>query len=158
MNTRIGPALAERVRAAWTALLDAVANGDNIGDACAAAGLKREHVTAYRLDNPEADREWQAAREQSADAFADKVAAVAENDKVDPAFARVRMDAYRWLAAKRNPRVYSDKQTIDMNVRTVDLTRIIDSANARLAAARVIEGAVIRPLLESAKVDVKDLL
>jgi hypothetical protein len=32
--------------------------------------------------------------------------------------------------------VYSEKQTVDLNVRSVDLTAIIRDANARLAQAR----------------------
>jgi hypothetical protein len=106
----------------------------------------------YRLEDAAADKEWQLAREESADHFADQVGEIANNPGIDSGSARVRMDGYRWLAAKRNPTAYNDKAQLDVNVRTIDLTRIIGDAQARLAASRVIEGTVIRaalPELES---------
>ena len=105
------------------------------------------------MARPEREKEWQIAREQSADYFADRVLEVANNPDADSGIARVRMDAYRWLASKRNPHVYSDKQTVNLNVKTVDLTRVIQDAQARLAAARqprVIEGEVSRPQIAQA--------
>jgi hypothetical protein len=62
--------------------------------------------------------------------------------RLDPAHARNAIDTLKWAAKTRNPKVYSDKAVIDMNIRTVDLTRIITEAAARLAvhrAGRVIE-------------------
>jgi len=162
MHTRIGPELAAKVAAAWTSLIAAVADGGNIGDACKAAGISRDHVYAYRLGNPQAAKEWELAREHSADAFADRVMEVAETASADPQGARVKMDAYRWLAAKRNPRAYSDKSTVDLNVRTVDLTRIIDQANARLQAQRalgaVVQGEVVRAVLPAPAAELDALL
>lgn len=54
----------------------------------------------------------------------------------DAAHARTYIDTLKWAARIRNPAAYGDKQQIDMNVRTVDLTAIIQAANARLARAR----------------------
>lgn len=150
MATRIGPETIARIEANWDTLIDAVAGDGQIQESCKALGLSTDQVRVYRMARPEREREWQMAREQSADAFAEKVVEIANNPGADSGIARVRMDAYRWLASKRNPRVYSDKQTLDVNVKTVDLTRIIQDANARLAAAtagRVIEGAVVRAAL-----------
>lgn len=159
MHTRIGPEVEAKVRKAWPDLLAAVASGANIGKACEAHGLKREHAYVYQLHNADARREWELARELSADAYADDVAEIANDPGPDPTGARVRMDALRWLAAKRNPRAYSDKQAIDLNVKTVDLTRIIQDANARLQAARqigrIVEGAVITQTLPQA---IEDLI
>lgn len=139
-----------KIRAAWPELLAAIAGLGNVGDACKAAGVHRGALYAYMMEDQAARREWEIAREQSADECAEKVLDIANNPDTDATRARVRMDAYRWLAAKRNPRQYSDKAQLDVNVRTVDLTRIIEAANARLAAAqapRVIEGEVMRAAL-----------
>ena len=60
----------------------------------------------------------------------------------DSAHARTRIDTLKWAARLRNPRDYSDKAQLDVNVRTVDLTRIIEQANQRLAnapRARILE-------------------
>lgn len=161
MATRISPELAARVRVAWPALLADVAGGAQIRQAIEARGLQTEWIRAFRALEPGADAEWQRAKEESADAFSDEGLNVARNPvkvippgaegneqgtqpliiRIDPASARVHVDYLKWLAAKRNPRTYSDKAQLDVNVRTVDLTRIISEANARLAgrAPRTIE-------------------
>ena len=54
----------------------------------------------------------------------------------DSAHARTRIDTLKWAARIRNPRLYGDKAQLDVNVKHVDLTRIIQEANARLAQAR----------------------
>lgn len=156
MATRISPELAARVRAAWPELLSAVESGARMDHAIAAAGLKREWVRAFKVLEPGAQAEWEDAREHSADAFSDEGLEIARNRyttlqpgepgnekgieplvvRVDPAAARVHLDYLKWMAAKRNPRAYSDKAQLDVNVKTIDLTRIISEANARLAAGR----------------------
>lgn len=136
MTTRIGDETRARIAAAWPVLLDALETGVPFGPLLDQAGITRGQVAAYRMELAQADKEWATSREAGADAFADQVHQIANNPGADSNSARVRIQALQWLAAKRNPRVYSDKQTIDMNVRTVDLTAIIQAANARLAQAR----------------------
>jgi hypothetical protein len=147
-NQRISEQTRERITAAWPALLDRIAAGDPIGEAIKAAGFTGGQLRAYRALSPEADSEWQRAKEESADALADDIRAEANNRTADPAFARVRIDALKWLASKRNPRVYNDKAQLDVNVRTVDLTRIISEANQRLAqrSPRILEAELVPDL------------
>lgn len=102
----------------------------------AAAGVTADQVRVWRVEDAQRVKEWETAREQSADAYADQVAEVANNPRLDSGHARVRIDALKWLAARRNPKTYGDKAQLDVNVRTIDLTRIIDAANARLEQAR----------------------
>jgi hypothetical protein len=154
MATRIGDDARQKIAAAYDDLLDRLAAGEIMAPFYKAAGVSADQVRVWRLEDAAGEREkqWQAARQQSADAYADQVLEVAYNDKLDSGNARVRMDALRWLAAKRNPSYYNDKAQLDVNVRTIDLTRIIGDAQARLAASRVIDGQVIRaalPELES---------
>ena len=161
MATRISVETAARIAAAWPALLDALAAGQVMAPVYAAAGFSADMVRCWRAQDQARETEWDKAREQSADALADMALAVANNDKVDPAHARVRIDTYKWAAAKRNPRAYSDKATLDVNVKTVDLTRIIEAANARLAAAqvaRVVEGEVVRSGMALLAPELGDLL
>ena len=148
MATRISADTAARIAAAWPALLDAFAAGEVMAPHYAKHDVTADQVRVWRVSQgPAAAQDWDAAREQSADAYLDMILDVANNPMPDSASARVRIDALRWIAAKRNPRAYSDKAQLDVNVRTVDLTRIIEAANARLAAQRavghVIEGEVI---------------
>ena len=162
MNTRIGAETAARVATAWPEILRALAAGELVGKACARLGLKPEWLYAYRAQVHGARQEWEDARESSADAFAEEAVEVARNPvqvipqgdgveplivRVDPGHARNLVDTLKWAARIRNPRLYGDKAQLDVNVRTVDLTRIISDANARLAAARVIEGTVVPALL-----------
>jgi hypothetical protein len=142
-DTRISEQTRAAVAQAWQGMLDEIAGGAEIGKTLSAAGISRNVVRAYIASTPEARAQWDEAREASADAYFDKACAMANSRVLDPAAARVQLQAWQWLASIRNPRVYSQKATLDVNVRTVDLTRIISDANARLAASRgrVIEHA-----------------
>lgn len=151
MATRISEETAERIEQHYPDLLDALAAGEVMAPHYKAAGTTADQVRVWRLRSPDRLAAWDAAREQSADAYADMILDVANNHK-DSNSARVRIQALQWLAAKRNPRTYNEKSQLDVNVRTVDLTRIIEAANARLAAAqagRVIEAESVRLGLES---------
>lgn len=136
MTTRISDAMRAKIDAAYPSLLAAVANGWNIGNACKDAGVTRDQVRIRMLEKPELQKEWDLAKEQSAEAFFDDVVEIIHNPPPDSGIARMKLDGLKWLAAKRNPARYSDKHTLDVNVKTVDLTRIVQDANARLAQAR----------------------
>jgi hypothetical protein len=128
-----------------------LAAGDLIKDILKRHGVTDEAKRWYLRTAPDARRQWDEAREGSADAYYDEAVQVARapltagNDatpddararSMDSQDRRLLVDTLKWAARIRNPRLYSDKQTLDVNVRTVDLTRIIQDANARLAASR----------------------
>jgi hypothetical protein len=148
-DCKISEETMRRIAAAWQDMLGRIADGDQIRRVIEDAGFSTGMVRAYRAAVPSADAEWQRAKEESADAYSDEVAAIANNPGPDAALARVRADILKWLASKRNPRVYSDKHTLDVNVKTLDLTRIIQDANARLAGRRpvILEHAPSAPAL-----------
>ena len=139
-NSRISPATHERIAAAWDGVLDKIAAGELIGETIKRAGFSREMVRAYLRDTPGAREEWNEAREASADALYDQVLAIADNPGSDPKAARVKLQALMWAAGVRNPRVYGNKASMTLDVRTVDLTAIISAANARLEAQRMLAG------------------
>ena len=147
MNQRISEDTRARIANAWPEILDALANGELVKDTLAKLGISRDAMRAFKAGNPAACADWDLAREQSADALFEQALATANDPRIDPAHARVRVDTLKWAARIRNPRLYGDKAQLDVNVRTVDLTRIIQDANARLAAARaprVLEGTSVR--------------
>lgn len=119
-------------------------------------------LRAYLVANPQARIEWDSAREQSADSLFEDALQVAYNTGLDPAHARMRADVLKWAARIRNPKLYGDKAQLDVNVRTVDLTRIIESANARLHAAQSMRTIEHAPLehepTPAARVALSDLL
>ena len=153
MTSRISPETHDRIAQAWPTILEGLARGDLVRDVLRAAGFSRQELEAYRAGDAQVRVEWDAARESSADAFLDEALTVARDPMVevvqpddpdgvpiiirlDSAHARTRIDTLKWAARIRNPRLYGDRATVDVNVRTVDLTRIICEANARLAAAQ----------------------
>jgi hypothetical protein len=128
-----------------------IASGELVTNVLRAHGITAGEKRGYLARVPAARQQWDEARECSADAYYDEALDVARGQRVrtagndasehatparDPQEARLLVDTLKWAARIRNPRLYSDKQTLDVNVRTVDLTRIIQDANARLAASR----------------------
>jgi hypothetical protein len=177
MTTRISEDTRAAIKTAWPEILSALAAGELVRDVLARLNLKPEWLRAYRASEPGARQEWEDAREDSAHAFMEEAMTTARAptriiikegkedeqlliSRLDPAHARNLIDTLKWAARIRNPRLYSDKASIDVNVKTVDLTRIITDANARLAAAqvgRIIDGQVMRRAL-AAPVELSDLL
>ena len=146
---RIGPETHARIAEAWPTILEGLARGDLVRDTLARVNISGDMLRAYKSSNAQARTEWDEARELSADAFLDAALETANNRQEDPAHARVKIDTLKWAARIRNPRLYGDRATVDVNVRTVDLTRIILDANARLAAAqapRLVQGETLAQL------------
>jgi hypothetical protein len=104
--------------------------------ALAQAGISRDVLRVFLAEDPAARAHWEQAREASADHLFDEAMATAYNEALDPQHARVRVDTLKWAARIRNPRLYGDRSSVDVNVRTIDLTRIIQDANQRLIASR----------------------
>ena len=180
MNTRISDATRARILAAWPAILAELAEGELVRDVRARHGVSADELRAFRAD-PAREAEYQKAREDSADSFMDEALQVSKcaprvvldpkgeivrntaGEPVvvegDPAVARVRADTLKWAARIRNPRLYGDKQQLDVNVKTIDLTRTIAEANARLAQASrpalrdVSDAELVVPLLAGSKPD-----
>lgn len=66
------------------------------------------------ISDPEATElreQYMRAREAQGDAYADKVIDTAEDPTLDANEKRVRIDAYKWAAGKRKPKVYGDRVT-----------------------------------------------
>lgn len=146
---RIGEDTRARIAAAWPDVLAALADGELVADTLNAHAISRGMLRAFLSESADRRAEWDQARERSADAFMDQALEAAYNNRLDPAHARVRIDTLKWAARIRNPRLYGDKAQLDVNVRTVDLTRIIQDANARLIASqagRVLEHEPARAL------------
>lgn len=147
-TARIGDATRAKIAAAWPALLDAFASGEVMAPHFERTGVTANQVRVWRCEDPARGRQWDEAREQSADAFAEQIVEVANNRMDDAAAARVRIQALQWIAGRRNALRYGDKAQLDVNMRTVDLTRIIDAANQRLIAARAAGQVVATRVIE----------
>lgn len=149
-DTRIGPAKIAAIEAAWPNIISAFEAGEQVDQVLRPLGLARNHIYAYFRLKPEKRQEWEDAREQSADALFEEALQVARfptQERIsasglsiiappDAQYARTLVDTLKWAARIRNPKLYGDKSQLDVNVKTVDLTRIVQDANARLMQSR----------------------
>lgn len=76
-----------------------------------------ETIRRWLRDNEEFRAKYARAREESAHASAELIqnlAKKAETGDLDSNAARVAIDAHKWLAGKRKPKVYGDRQIVDV--------------------------------------------
>jgi hypothetical protein len=92
-------------------------------------------------ENANLREQYARAREAQGDAYADKVIETAEDKNLDAAEKRVRMDAYKWAAGKRKPKVYGDRLTAEHTganggpiQHSVDLSKATEEQLAALEA------------------------
>ena len=91
------------------------------------------HLLKWIEARPEWGERYARAKQESADFDADNVNFIAElclRGKVDPANARVAIDAYKWSAGKKKPKKYGDK---------LDLTSDGEAINTPTYILNVIE-------------------
>jgi len=151
----------------WPAMLEELAEGGIISKMVSRYDTTVHKLRAYRALNPKANAEWEAAWTASADALYDRVLTIVEQleeqsdgmSVKDVKAARVQIQALYWLAGKRNPRVYGDHKTLDVNMSMLDMTAIIHEATARRDKARnEMLGSRGNPIDVTAAASVEDLL
>lgn len=93
-------------------LCQRIADGENVLDVCNDPGMPAwSTLCGWRVRNPDFAAAYARARVASAEAL--EMAALRKSmeatDKDTAAAARVQVDALKWAAAKRNPRIYGDR-------------------------------------------------
>lgn len=106
-------------------------------------------VIDWLKKHPEFAVLYAQAREDQADFDADQIGQIADETrrgKVDPAAARVAIDAYKWTAGRRKPRVYGDKTLIGgvEDAPPVKLQHTLDVSNLNLEELAVLEAALMK--------------
>ena len=88
-----------------------IAEGGTLRSAADLIGVDQSTITRWLQDESRTEfrTQYAHAREAQADAFADEIVDVARDKVRDPAQARVLIDALKWAAGKRKPKVYGDK-------------------------------------------------
>jgi hypothetical protein len=150
-----------RVAAAWPDLIERIAAGEEVRHAIAAVGLKRDAVRSYRALEPDADEQWKAARQDYAQSLFDEVMQIARSrskDQIEATDKRELLNHLRWSLQKLDPKNYSDKAQLDINVKSMDLTRIIEAANARILARVTPNIAVLAPTRAQAQIEDAELV
>lgn len=96
-------------------ICERIADGDSLRFICEGDDFPERRTVFRWLANPDHEafrRQYALAREASADADDDDIRDMAgrvEKGKLDPQAARVAIDAKKWSAGKRKPKVYGDK-------------------------------------------------
>lgn len=95
-----------------------IERGETVYTICLTDGMPDES-TLYRWLATHHDfrDQYARAREESAHRSADKILEIAkkvEEGELEPDVGRVVMDAHKWSAGKRKPKVYGDRQTVDV--------------------------------------------
>jgi hypothetical protein len=97
-----------------------IADGESLRAICRDQNMPSTASFLKWVANDEALAEHYArAREAQADADADQIGDIAQrvlSGEFDPQAARVAIDALKWSAGKRKPKVYGDKLDLSGNV------------------------------------------
>jgi hypothetical protein len=74
------------------------------------------YASVYRWmdEHPEFRTRYERARQDSADAMAEQIVQLANDEIGNPHLMRARVDAYKWIAAKLKPRRYGDNSEINI--------------------------------------------
>jgi hypothetical protein len=89
-----------------------IADGGTWASACADLGVSSFTLSKWLREDDDLAKQYARAREAQGDIYADRVVDTAMDPTIDPAVARVRIDALKWAAGKRKPKVYGDKLAI----------------------------------------------
>lgn len=100
-----------------------------------AQGIQESEITTFQFYNaldqdPELKQKYELAQEYRAEVIVDEIIHIADTEP-DPAVAKVRIEARKWVAGKHKSKKYGDKVDINVN-HTVDLLGAITEAQARI--------------------------
>ncbi len=121
------------------AVVDRLIEGDSLRQICRTKGIPdKSTILRWLVDDDELATIMARAREMQADALDDDIQDVVDEvrrGKLDPQAAQVIIRAHQWRAGKMKPRVYGEKQVVDVNHGVQDSDEII--ARAKQAAERL---------------------
>ena len=93
-----------------------IEQGELIASASKAEGVTRSAVWEWARKHADLGDMYARARDASADALAEEALEVARASTSETYGAdRVRIDTLKWAAAKRRPKEYGDKQSIEVS-------------------------------------------
>jgi hypothetical protein len=142
----------DRIKKAVDEICLEIANGMSLRAACEPEGRPTPATFLEWMQvDIELAKQYARAREDQADFYADEVVEISDTEE-DPNRARVRIDARKWAAGKRKPKVYGDKilneitgkdgEAIEVRDPTADARRVAFMlARAATKASKVAEDA-----------------
>lgn len=122
-----------------------IAKGETLRALCQEEGMPhRQTIFEWRMKIPAFGDQYARAREASAEALEDEAVEASRlaNDKDSAAAARVLADTIKWAAAKRAPKTYGDRTTVDLNAK-LTLEQLVQQAILPAPATPAIEGSAV---------------
>lgn len=117
-------------------ILEGLAEGRSLRSICKDDGMPSVSTVFRWCADEEVWREQYAqARASGDDAMAEDIQEIADRSELDPQDKKVRIDARKWLLAKRQPKKYGDK--IDVTSGGERVNQLGDDAIAVRAAAMI---------------------
>jgi hypothetical protein len=102
-----------------SAFLDELASGKSLRKVCSKAGMPSiQTVLKWERENEAFSARYMQARDDRGMAFGEKIIDLVEDviaSKIQVDAARLAIDSLKWTAARLAPKVYGDKQQVDIN-------------------------------------------
>jgi len=131
------------------AICDRLATGDSLVTICAdpaMPGLRT--VMRWAAENHDFGTEYVRAREAQAEVMDDKILDAAAEANGDPQAARVKIEAYKWRAAKLAPKRYGDSTTLkhaDADGEKIPMDEVAKFTRLAAIVAEVRKGEDVSP-------------
>jgi hypothetical protein len=95
-------------------ICERLAAGESLRSICKDDGMPSWPCISNWLQRfPEFAAQYARAREDQAEAHADRIIEIADDDTIDPNHKRIMVDARKWVASKLKPKRYGDKAAIE---------------------------------------------
>lgn len=99
-------------------VFDLISNGESLNKIAQSLGMAESTLRYWANQTPERVARYARAREMRAHRFAERIHELAEATvagDVRPEAARVAIDALKWQVSKMLPKVYGERQQIDVD-------------------------------------------
>ena len=126
--------------------LEMICEGTTITTACKRANVLRRSIYAWRTKFPEFEDQVVKAQLMGADAIADQMLEIADDDASPPQYVKNKLDTLRWLLSKLYPAKYGERMSLEVS-QQVSIREALEEAKARVAG-RVIDVVPEKQLID----------
>lgn len=149
-------------------ICEKIADGMSLRDICLEDGAPhRSTVFRWLSQHPDFNDQYGRAREAQAELLADELMAISDDGQNDTyldedgkqrtdhdviARSKLRVDTRKWIASKLKPKVYGDRQQLDING-TLTITEASEEDLLAELAELIATGVIVLPTAASAEPD-----
>jgi hypothetical protein len=105
--------------------------GESIRAICSDDGMPTwPAISKWLNEKPEFAIQYARAREDQAEALADRIIEIADDENIDAHHKRIMVDARKWVASKLKPKRYGDRAEVEHSGSvglTVNVVRMTDA-------------------------------